>query len=116
VKAWYEPSLILKAADLYFNTEASYRAVSRQLHIRPYQLFLWINELGKNSKSFEEIAKELCPEYSGYFLAVATNIFIQGEKNQLLLTADVDSQDIPYAALSKKEGYPSWKMENLLLS
>jgi len=47
----YEPSLILKAADLYFNAEASYRAVGRQLHIRPYQLFLWINELSKKAAS-----------------------------------------------------------------
>ena len=106
----YEPSLILKAADLYFNAEASYRAVGRQLHIRPYQVFLWVNELGKNSKSFEEVAGELSPGYSGYFLADATTVFIQGEKNQLLLTADVETQDIPYAALSKKEDYPSWKM------
>ena len=29
----YEPSLILKAADLYFNTKASYRAVGRQLPV-----------------------------------------------------------------------------------
>lgn len=43
----YEPSLILKAADLHFNAEASCRAVGRQIHVRPYQLFLWINELGK---------------------------------------------------------------------
>ena len=86
----YEPSLILKAADLYFNAEASYRAVGRQIHVRPYQLFLWINELGKSSKSFEEVASELSPEYSGYFLADATTVFIQGEKNQLLLTADAE--------------------------
>ncbi|HID02043.1 MAG TPA: hypothetical protein EYP18_02345 [Desulfobacterales bacterium] len=106
----YEPSLILKATDLYFNTEASYRAVSRQLHVRPYQLFLWINELGSNCKSFEEVARELSPQYSGYFLADGTTISIQGEKYQLLLTADVESQDIPYAALCKTEDYESWKI------
>jgi len=55
----YEPSLILKIADLYFNAEASYRAVGRRLHIRPYQLFLWINELGKSCKSFEELVLPL---------------------------------------------------------
>jgi transposase-like protein len=87
----YESSLILKAADLYFNAEASYRAAGRQLHVRPYQVFLWINELGKNSKSFKEVAEELSPEYCGYFLA------------------DAKTQDIPYAALFEKEDYPSWK-------
>ena len=106
----YEPSLILKAADLYFNAEASYRAVGRQLHIRPYQVFLWINELGKSCKSFEEVARELSPQYAGYFLADATSASIEGEKQQLLLTTDVESQDIPYAALGKTEDYPSWKM------
>lgn len=105
----YEPSPILKEADLYLNAEASYRAVGRQLHVRPCQVFLWINELGKNSESFEEVARELSPEYSGYFLADATTIFIQGKKNQLLLTVDAKTQDIPCAALSKKEDYPIWK-------
>ena len=54
------------------------------------QLFLWTNELGRSSESFEEVASELSPEYSGYFLADATTVFIQGEKNQLLLTADAE--------------------------
>ena len=105
----YESSLILKAANLYFNAEASYRAVSRQLHIRPYRLFFWINELGKSCKSFEDVARELSP-HSDYFLADGTSISIQGEKYQLLLTADVESQDIPYAALCRGEDYQSWKM------
>jgi transposase-like protein len=106
----YEPSLILKAAELYFDAEASYRAVARQLHVRPYQAFLWINELGSNCKSFEEIAQELSPQYRGYFLADATGISVQGEKSQLLLTADVESQDIPHAALCKSEDYQNWKI------
>jgi len=76
----YKPSLIFKAADLYFNAEASCRAVSRQLHVRSYQLFLWINELGSNCKSFEDVVKELSPQYTGYFLADGTSISIQKEK------------------------------------
>ena len=86
----YEPCLILKAANLYFNAEASYRAVGIQLHVRPYQIFLWINELGSNYKSFEEVARKLSPQYTGYFLLDATSVPIEGEKNQLLLTADVE--------------------------
>ena len=87
----YQPSLVLKAADLYFNAEASYRAVGRQLHVRPYQIFLWLDELGQQCKSFEEVARELSPQYSGYLVADGTTIFVKGEKNQLLLTADVAS-------------------------
>ena len=106
----YEPSLVLKAADLYFNAEASYRAVGRQLHVRPYQIFLWLDELGQQCKSFEEVARELSPQYSGYLVADGTTIFVKGEKNQLLLTADVESKDIPYARLSPSEDYDNWKM------
>ncbi|MCK4821722.1 transposase, partial [bacterium] len=106
----YEPSLILKSADLYFNAEGSYRAVSRQIHVRPYQIFLWLNELGSNCKSFEEIAQELSPQYSGYLLADGTTIYVKGEKRQLLLTADAENQDIPYAKFSKAEDYENWKM------
>jgi len=106
----YEPSLILKAADLYFNAESSYRAVSRQLYVRPYQIFLWLNELGSYCKSFEEVAKKFSPHYTGYLVADGTTISVKGEHNQLLLTADVESQDIPYALLSKSEDYHNWKM------
>jgi transposase-like protein len=105
----YEPSLIHKAADLYFNAESSYRAVGRQLHVRPYQIFLWLNELGNNCKSFEEVACELSPQYSGYLVADGTTIFVKGDKNQLLLTADAESQDLPYAQLAHAEDYGSWR-------
>lgn len=64
----------------------------------------------KNCKSFEELARELSPQYSGYFLADATSVSIEGENNQLLLTTDVESQDIPYAALCRSENCQSWKM------
>jgi hypothetical protein len=56
------------------------------------------------------VAREFSPQYSGYFLTDATSIFIQEEKNQLLLTADAESQHLPYAALCKSEDYHSWKM------
>jgi len=101
--------MILKAADLYFNAEASYRAVGRQLHVRPYQIFRWIDELGSNCKSFEEVAQELSPHYIGYFLADGTTIYIKGRKHQLLLTADVESQDIPYAWLAEAEDHENWR-------
>ena len=94
---------------MYFNAEASYRAVARELHVRPYQVFVWLNELGANCKSFEDVAHELRPRYEGYLLADGTTITIAGEKYQLLLTADADSQDIPYAQLHESESYPAWK-------
>jgi transposase-like protein len=105
----YEPSLVLKAADLYFNAEASYRAVGRQLHVRPYQIFLWLDELGSHCKSFEEVARAISPHYSGYLVADGTSIFVKGDEKQLLLTADAESQDLPYAQFAQAEDYDNWK-------
>ena len=36
--------------------------------------------------------------------------FLLKEKSQLLLTADVESKDIPYARLSLSEDYDNWKI------
>jgi|GEM_PF-7025787 len=67
----------------------------RQLHVRPHQLFLWVNDLGNNCQCFGEVARKLAPQYTGCLLVDATSVSIEGEKQQLLLTADVESQDIP---------------------
>jgi len=90
---------MIKAADLYFNAEASYRAVGRQLHVRPSQVFQWIHELGKKCKSFTQVAQELSLHYSGYLLADGTTVHVKGKKRYLLLTADAHTHDIPYAHL-----------------
>ena len=105
----YEPSVILKAAELYFDAEASYRGVARQLHIRHQQLFVWINELGSNCKSFQQVAAELNLDYCGYFLADGTAFHVKGEQQQLLLTADSASQDIPCAGSAEQGDYFSWE-------
>jgi len=108
-KRRYEPAVVVKAVRLYFDAEASYRAVARQLRIRPYQLFLWINELGANCKSFEQVAAELTPDYCGYLLADGKAFHVKGEQQQLLLTADSASQDIPCADWAPEGYYDSWQ-------
>jgi len=98
-----------QAAMLYFTEEASYRAVGRHLGITALTAFRWIDELGGNCKSFEEVAEELKPRWGGYLLADGKAIFIKGKEHALLLTSDVHSQDIPMAQLSRSENREGWE-------
>ncbi|UCE17154.1 MAG: hypothetical protein JSV84_09620, partial [Gemmatimonadota bacterium] len=59
-------SLQIKACELYYDSEASYRAIGRQLGMKAYHIFQIINALGANCKSTVEVAKELKPRWSGY--------------------------------------------------
>ncbi len=98
-----------QAAKLYFTEESSYRAVGRELGITPLTAFRWINNLGKNCKSFEQIAQELKPQWGGYLLADGKSIFIRGKEYALLLTADAQTQDIPMAYLARGENREGWE-------
>jgi len=97
------------AARLYFTEEASYRAVGRQLNITPLTAFRWIDSLGRECKGFKEVAEELKPRWGGYFLADGKAIFIKGKKYALLLTADVQTQDIPMVQLFRSENRVGWE-------
>ena len=105
----YELGLILRAAHLYFDREASYRAVGRELHVRPYRIFQWIDALGENAKSFVEVAKELKPSWDGYLLLDGKVIFVQGEHYSLLLSADAATQDVPIASFAPSERAQHWE-------
>jgi hypothetical protein len=98
-----------QAARLCFTEESSYRAVGRQLEITPLTAFRWIDELGGNCKSFEEVAEELKPRWGGYLLADGKAIFVKGKEHALLLTADVHSQNIPMAQLSRSKNREGWE-------
>lgn len=108
LKKTHNQSIVYKAAELYFDSEASYRAVGRQLKVRPYKVFQWIDYPGSNCKSFVEVARELNPKWSGYLLADGKSIFINKDEYVLLLTVDAETQDIPYARLLKSEDYENW--------
>jgi len=98
-----------QAAKLYFTEGSSYRAVGRELGITPLTAFRWIDKLGKNCKSFEEVAQELKPQWGSYLLADGKAIFIRGKEYALLLTADVQTQDIPMAHLAMSENKEGWE-------
>ena len=83
----YQSSLVFKAAELYFDSEASYRAVGRQLRVKPTKVFNLVNNLGINCKSFVEVAKELQPKWSGHLLIDGKSIYVKKKRYALLLTA-----------------------------
>lgn len=87
-------SLKAKTCDLYYDSEASYRAVHRQLYSTPYTLFKIVNSLGANCKSTIEVAKELKPNWSGYLFIDEKSIWIKGTEWFLLLAVDLSTQDI----------------------
>ena len=89
--------------------EASYRNVAKSLHIRKNTIFDELNYLGENCKSFEQIAHELKPQWSGYLLVDGKTIYIKKDKGAVLLTADAKTQDIPCARLFDTEETKNYK-------
>lgn len=104
----YDFSFKVRLADLYYSIEGSYRSVARQLGITANTAFKIINELGRNCKSFVEIAQELQPQWSGFLLVDAKAIHVRKLKFALLLSADVGTQDIPCADLVAKESLENY--------
>ena len=96
-------SLKVKACELYYDAESSYRAVSRQLGIGPYRLFNIIDTLGANCKSTLDVAKELNPKWSGYLFIDEKSIWIKGDKWFLLIAVDLTTQDIVHWDLVPRE-------------
>jgi hypothetical protein len=87
-------SLTIRACELYYDAEASYRAISRRLGIAPYRLFKIINSLGSNCKSTLEVTRELKPKWSGYLFLDEKSIWIKGVEWFLLIAVDLGTQDI----------------------
>ena len=96
-------SMQIRACELYYDSEASYRAVSRQLGIAPYRIFKIINTLGTNCKSTVDVASELKPRWSGYLFIDEKRIFIKGVEWFLLLAVDLKTQDIVHWELVLRE-------------
>jgi transposase-like protein len=98
-----------QAAELYFDQEASYRAVGRHLGIKADTALVWVNGLGANCKSFMEVTHELTPQWNGWLLADGKSISIRGVEHALLLTVDTATQDIPTAQLAPMENTANWR-------
>jgi transposase-like protein len=88
---------------LYFDSESSYRAVSRKLKINPMTAYRKIIALGFNCKSPMETSLELKPHWSGYLIVDGDSIRVGSHRESLLLGVDAFSQDIPHSILAENE-------------
>jgi len=98
-----------RAIVAYFDGEASYRSVGRELGVKPDTVWGWVQELGARCKTFAEVAAELRPTWDGYLLADGRTVYIRGVKYALCLTADAGTQDVPQAGLFVHEDYRAWQ-------
>lgn len=105
----FSEALREQAIDRYFDAEASYRSVGRELGVSPRTVFSWVDALGAQCKSFAEVASELQPQWGGYLLADGKAISIRGVNYALCLTADATTQDIPLAGLFRHEDFLAWQ-------
>jgi transposase-like protein len=104
-----------EAVRLYFDTQASYRAVGRNLKIEPKAAYRRIIRMGFNCKSPLEVSLELKPQWSGYLVVDGDSVIVGKHRESLLLGADAYSQDIPHAILAESEDGINWMRFFLLL-
>jgi len=104
-----------EAVRLYFDTQASYRAVGRTLQVRPMTAYNRIIRMCFNCKSPLEASLELKPQWSGYLVVDGDSVIVGNHRESLLLGADAYSQDIPHAILARNEDGLNWTRFFLLL-
>jgi transposase-like protein len=104
--------LKVKACELYYDAESSYRAVGRQLNIKPERVFKIVNDLGAHCKSTIDVARELQPQWSGYLLIDEKSIWIKAVEWYVLIAVDLTTQDIIHWDLvpSEDEVNVAWFM------
>ena len=104
----YDQQLSTRGTALYFDSEASYRAVGRDLGISPKAAWRRIINLGFNCKSPMETSLELKPQWSGYLVVDGDSLAVGNHRESLLLGVDTESQDIPHAILAENEDGLNW--------
>jgi len=101
-------SLAYQAAELYYDSKASYRDVARKLGIHRSTAYRLIAGVSNNCKGPEQVNAELKPRWSGYLIVDGDAIDVGSGKKLLLLGVDSHSQDILYARLVNREDGASW--------
>jgi len=104
----HDQQISTRGTALYFDSEASYRAVGRKLDITAATAYHRIIELGFNCKSPMETSVELKPRWSGYLLVDGDSLVVASDRESLLLGVDAGTQDIPNAILAEKEDGLNW--------
>lgn len=93
---------------LYFESQASYRAVGHRLHIEAKTAHRHVITLGENCKTPLEVNCELKPNWSGFLLLDGNEIIVGKGSESLLIGADALSQDVVHATLAPGEDGAQW--------
>lgn len=107
----YSRAVREKAAILYVDTGGSYRAVTRELrrlglsHVQSYQVWTWVQELGRKCADPFEISRWLKPAWSGWLEADGDRIRVGDEELSILLSLDVKTRDVPFAMLGREDAH-----------
>lgn len=97
-----------RAADLYFDSKASYRDVARHLGVHRNTAYRLICELTSNCKSPLEVSQQLKPRWAGHLIVDGDVIDVGAQKKVLLIGVDSLSQDILHARLVNRETGRTW--------
>ena len=100
--------LAYQAAELYYDSKASYRDVARKLRIHRSTAYRLISRVSRNCKSPCEVNAELKPQWSGYLIVDGDAIDVGGGRKILLVGVDSHSQDILHALLVNAEDGYTW--------
>jgi len=100
--------LAYQAAELYYDSKASYRDVARKLGIHRSTAYRLISAVSKNCKPPCEVNAELKPQWSGYLIVDGDAVAVGSGKKILLLGVDSHSQDILHALLVNREDGQTW--------
>lgn len=111
--ATYTLEIYEKAAMLYFDQSAAYRAVARELQrmgisIDAKQCWVLVQTLAQNCKAPWEVSMELRPKWSGFIGVDADHLKVADHWEAPILGVDIDTLDIPHLILAEHEDAPNW--------
>jgi len=107
----YSAAIREKATILYVDTGGSYRAVTRELrrlglsHVQSYQVWTWVQDLGRRCADPWEISHCLKPQWSGWLEVDGDRIRVGNEELSILVSLDVKTRDVPFAMLGREDLY-----------
>lgn len=110
-----------KAAMLYFDQGASYRAVARELRrlglksVDAMRAWHLVKTLASNCKAPWEVSLELKPTWCGYIVVDADSLKVGNHRESALLGVDVETLDIPHLILAEHEDLENWLFYFLVL-
>jgi transposase-like protein len=117
----YDLAVHEKAALLYFDEGASYRAVARALQriglksIDAMRAWKLVQTLAANCKAPWQVSLELQPQWSGYLAVDGDSIKIASHRESAVLGVDIATLDIPHLILAEQENEANWLFFFLVL-